>query len=472
MTVLLGHIRKRQSGKTFIALLIPLILAGALQLNNHLYYDLDLGYDMPMHFNNTMAIIDTGQMPPPPLLPNTYEAHQAPAFYYLSAWILQITNYDFDWYTFIVIMPWVLYLVGMIWVILIANFVLRTIRPIPLFLRSLIICVVVLFPNNTIMSVMYNNDLSVTIFGALSVWTLWLMCRTNQLTSKSLWLRAALLAGLATLFKLSGLIIIGVYGALAAYIILQTLWQRHFEKARQVIIAASLGLPLMLIPWMYNSNHTSQYIESPLGVIGDAPYVWDVVDPSFFLTFDLDIFDVPFAFETGKSSFWTLQFLTLHNDYYNHWNSSAYKDYPPYRLVEVPHRDPMPYTRLQDAVVLQYLAIPITLVMVFGVGVSLYRLIFRNRFALRDGSVVVLIYVGMSQGAQLVRFIAHPDIKGVIIHARHLGFIYGFMFIIGAWWLLKLTKHRRYGEILSLSLATFMLAYSLVAIRLMWLPPI
>lgn len=455
-----------------LGILIPFVIVGTLHLNNARYYDLKLGYDMPQHLNNTLTLMQTGQMPPPPLTSRTYEAHQAPIFYELSALILHIANIVVEGDSFTQVMPIILWVLGMLWVVLVAVFVIRSFRQILLPLRILMICVILLFPSNTIMSVMYTNDLPVTIFGSLSIWLLWLMCRTNRLTSKKLWFWSAIWAGLAMLFKLSGIIIVGTYSALAIYIVLSLLWHKHFTKARQVIVAASIGLPLMMTPWIINTRHATRYIDNIVGATTESRYLWDAVTPSFFLSFDSDFFSMPFAYQSGSQSYWSLQFLTLHNDYYNHWNSITYKNYPAHQLVTVPHRDPMPFTRLTDAITLQYLALPITLIMVFGVGVSIYRIIIHNRFALRDGSVLVIIYIGVAQAAQFIRFAASPDIRAVLIHARYLGFIYSLAFLVGGWWLLRLTRQSKHARGIRLTFATLMFAYCFIAFRLMWLPPI
>lgn len=455
-----------------VVILFPMVVVGALHFNNMRYYDLNLGYDMPQHKNNTLALMRTGLMPPPPLTPQTYQAHQSPLFYQLSALYVRVADDVTGGNGFTLGMPVLLFILGMIWVVMVAIFVVLSFPQIPLLIRTLMICVVVLFPSNTIMSVMYTNDMPVTMLGVGAIWLLWLMCRLNRVTSRRWWLGAAILTGLATLFKLSGAIVIGTYGGLAIYIVLGMIRERRFSKARQVIIAAGLGLPIILTPWIINTRHASRYIDNPVGAITKPRYLWDAVTPSFFLSLDLNIFDMPFAYERGEGSYWTLQFLTLHNDYYNHWNSAAYKDYPPHKLATMPRRDPMPYSRLYDAITLQYLAIPITLVMVLGVGVSVYRMMFRSRLAVRDGSVLIVIYMGMAQAAQFIRFAASPDIRSVLIHARYLGFIYGFAFIIGGWWLTRFFKHRRYAKSIQLLFATLMVAYCCIAIRFMWLPPI
>lgn len=462
----------QKSRSYLLALCIPFIIVGILHLNNQFFYDLDFGYDFQQHHNNVYHIIHSGQMPQPPLNRYIYEAFQAPLFYIVSSWFLKLSGDDITDKLFQSQIPTMLFFVGMIWVVLVSDFVLRYFRQITLPMRVLMICVVVLFPCNTIMSVMFNNDMPVTILGAVAIWTLWLMCRSNQLTSRRLWLRVAALTGLATLFKLSGVIIIATYVMLAVYIVLTMLQKHQCARAREVIVAASIGLPLMIAPWIINTIHTRRYVDNSFGVTFVTDPLWEVVPPEFFLTFDFNIFHMPFAFENGSGSYWTLQFLTLHNDYYNHWNSDAYKTYPADSLVNMPHRDPIPHSRLLDAIILIYLAFPITGLMIFGFTISLRHVLFRPRLALRDGSIVIVLYTIMAQSAQLIRFVSHPDVRGVIIHARHLGFMYGFLLLIGVWQLIKFTKHHKHSKRIRLLLATTMIGYCFIAIRLMWLPPI
>lgn len=76
-----------------VAIVIPVAIVGALHLNNMLYYDLKLGYDMPLHLKNTLTLIETGSMPPPPLTHQAYQAHQPPIFYQLSALFTRFADY-------------------------------------------------------------------------------------------------------------------------------------------------------------------------------------------------------------------------------------------------------------------------------------------------------------------------------------------------------------------------------------------
>lgn len=472
MNLSFSNLINHQSRAYIGAMLLVIIVVGSLRVNNALYYDLALGYDAYQHTNNVFWIMRTGEMPPPPLQPKTYEAFQAPLFYVLSAWFLQAGQHPAIEDVFNAEIPLLLFMIGMSWIILIADFVLRYLRRIPLILRILIICLVLLIPTNTIMSTMFNNDMPVTILGAVAIWTLWLMCRSNQLTSRRLWFRVAALTGIATLIKLSGMIIIATYCALAGYVVVNSIWKKQLRKARRVLVAASIGLPLMLFPWAFNTLHTLQYVDNTFGVTVDTRDLWEVVTPNFFLSFDFNIFDMPFAFQAGAGSYWSLQFLTLHNDYYNHWNSAAYETYPSHELIAITHRDPMPILRFKDAVTLLYLALPVSMIMLFGLFISLYRVVLRNQFAIRDGSVLVLFYAVIAQVAQFVRFAQHPDIRGVIIHARHLGFVYAFLFIVGSWWLIRLTEHHKWKKQIRLVFATLMFAYCSIAYRLMWLPPV
>ncbi len=455
-----------------LAVLLPLLIVGALQVNNHLYYDLHISYDMPQHLDNTYSIMRTGQMPQPPLTPYQYEAHQAPLFYVFSAWILlageQVSPDPFREY-----MPAVLFVLAMLWSLIVILAIRQGLRRLPPLLRGLVATVVLVFPMNTRMTVMYGNDVPVVLFATLGIFTLWFMCRSNRLTDRTLWVRAAALCGLAGAFKVNGIVPIGVYGVMLMLVGGIALWRQGGQiRWRSTLIVGAVSL-LMMIPISLNLLNTVYYIGNPVGATTPQRPMWEVVGTNFFTSFDTSIFDMPFAFGNGERSYWSLQYVTLHSDYYNHWNSRAYESYPAELMMPMPHRVPMPIAHVADGKQLQFLAVPITGLMLFGWGYAVYRVMRFPRRAMLDGSVVVVVFAVVAQAAQWIRFSGHAEIRAAVIHARYQGFLYGFLFMVGVLTLYRLLAQRgKIARQLIWLLAGVLLAYIFIAVRFMWLPPL
>ena len=453
--------------------ILPLIIICVLLVNNRMYYDTFNGYDMPQHFANVFSIITTGSMPAENTVA-TYEAHQTPLFYVIAAWISMIGDRilgdGFQKLTTPLLLP-----LALVWVMLLTVMVQTMLRHIHVFLRAGTLCVIALFPMNIQTMTMFNNDLPVTLFGALAAFLMWLMVRSNRQLDIRMWIRAAAIGGLAIAFKNNGVVLLGTYGLLAGYIVVRYLIKKQPKLARRVTVYSAVGLPMMVIPWMLDVWHTMRYFDDPIGAFGEPRSIADFGDWGFFFRFDPTIFDNPWAFGPGEGSYWSLQYVTLHNDYYNHWNSASYLSWPADSVMNDVHRYVRPVERFDTAIVLQYIAIPITMVMVFAFLYSLYRVIFRPWYALRDGSVLIVIFAIMTQVAQLVRFIRYPDIHAVVIHARYMSFLYPFLLIVGVMWLWKLLNGRRvWQRIARPTMVQFYtavsIAYAAGAFKLMWLP--
>lgn len=466
---------QNQQMKTFLkaqqSMIIGCIIIGCvvgiLRINNMLYFDLSNSYDITPHFQNVLSILTTGTMPS---ITQSYEAHQAPLFYILTAWYLKLSEalgLSGDFYT---LLPPVLFVQAMVWTLIVSLFAWHLLRRVGIELRILAICVSLLLPVNTIMTTMYTNDMPVMLFGSMAMFTLWQMSCSNRLTDKHLWLRAALFCAFAIMFKNNGIIFIGVYVAFAICIGFYYLLRKQHNQLKALVIASIIGVPLILIAWIPNAWHGARHIDALVeNVFG---YNRDVVTPRFFYTFDTEIFRMPFVDSPGERSFWSLQYVNLHGDYYNHWNSSAYSRYPDYELVVVPYRFPMPLNRYYAAVMLQYLGVPITLMMILGFVGSFFRLIRSPRRGILDGSLLVVLFTLMSQAAQLSFYLSFPYIRYAHIHARFQGFLYGFLFLVGVMWLWRWGYRHLLGQILLFVLFLIMTLYALVAAYFMWLPPI
>lgn len=459
--------------KRYRWVILPLALITALLVNNRLYYDIFDGYDMPPHFNNVYSLMTTGQMPVPGASIYDYEAHQAPFYYVLAAVTTKLAEpyfkESFQQFTVPLLLP-----VALGWVLILTWFVQRVMRHMPAVLKGSVLCVIALFPANVTSMIMFGNDLPVIMFGGWAAFSMWVMLRSGKQDRLGWWLWLAFLSSIAILFKTNGAILAATYGALAGYIVIAYCRKRYWRKAWKIVINASIGLPLMIIPLAYNMWHTSRYIDDPFGTLGEtsplsAYWYWE-----FFYRFDDTIFIKPWAYGPGEKSYWSMQYVTLHNDYYNHWNSSAYDSWPDNTLAWNLHRAPTPIDRYNLAIILQAVAAPVTLLIVFGFFYSLYRCLFKRRYALRDGSILVVLFTLVTQGAQILRFLHNPNVRAVVVHARYMGFLYPFLFVVGVTWFWRLTtRGAPAGKMLLAGLlAVTFLTYAFMAFKLMWLPPV
>lgn len=454
--------------------ILPLLVLLALQVNIRLYYDLGYGYDMPQHYSNARAVMLTGWMPPPPLTPSTYEAFQAPLFYVLSAGVIRLGEL-FAPDGFRGFMPLALGLVTLIWALLIVVWVQEALgKCAPPLVRALTVLVVMLFPANVLLGAMFSNDLPLAVCAMLTVYLLWRLARAGRLHDGRAWLVAGAAAATATAFKNNGIIVGAVYVVLAGLVIAESLWKRRRNPAREVARALAIALPLILLPFIFNARHTMRYVPDPMGAVIPPRSAIGRFPLRFFVGFDFSIFENPFAYGPGEGSFWSLQYVTLHSDYYNHWNSPAYNALPPDQRHDTGHNQPMPVARFDALVRLQVLAIPITLVMVYAVLHALYRSVRRPHAALRDGALLILLLALAGEGAQLLRFVSYADVRAVLIHARFLSFLYVALFIAGITWLWERWGARR--DLLPMMLKTVlvldMLAYTVTVVQALWLPAV
>lgn len=450
--------------------IVPLIVVTTVQINAHLRYNTLYGYDMGQHLYNTYVVFETGTMPPPPIASNNYQAFQAPLFYVLMALFIKLCGpWNFQGYY----VAMALFLVTTGWLLLTINREQHIMRRVPGILRALTVCVVMLFPTNVEMGSMFSNDLLVNVFMFLGLTLLWYMVRRGGILQRRLWLRAAAVIGLAVAFKSNGVIMLGVVLALAAYAALVYFLKHQPVLARRVIGMSALSVPLVLLPMAVNLWHTSHYISDGLLGITLPEHVYIPPMPlSFLTTLDLSIFSNPFSYGPGEGSYWSMQYITLHNDYYNHWSSTAYNTYPRSIMYTPNHRSPFPLTHYADAKLIVWLGIPITAVMLFGFFYSLYRVIFRRRFALRDGSLLIVLVTLASEGAQIQRYMSFAVVRAVVVHARYSAFLYVALFVVGVTCLWKCFGYRKIaGLVLFAGLIVVMSAYSYASVRLLWLPP-
>ncbi len=451
---------------------LPLAVIFALQLNGHLYYNVFYGYDMPQHFNNTYSVVLTGAMPPAPMTPSTYEAFQAPLYYILTAWVMKAGDY-FTSDSMRQVMPAFLLFAAMLWSLLAAALIHRTMHRAHWVLRALTLLVIMLFPMNVQLSVMFNNDLPLTVLGFWGAFTLWLMLRSGRLLDRGRWLRAAAIIGLCIAFKSNGSILMVVYVLLAVYACGLYIRDHRLALATRVAKLALVGLPLMAAPLLLDIWHSSGFGTNLMGSQSEQYNLFSAQNIQFFTTFDTTIFKNPFGYGSGIGSYWTQQYITLHNDYLHFWISDAYQSWPPESMTTQSGYALMPSDQFDTAVTLQYFAILVTLVMAFAFFYALYRSIKKPHLALRDGSVVVVLVAVVSEGALLAAFYSYAVVPLAVIQSRHLGFLYAFLFVTGMAYLWKLVLRRRnlYGALLSAFLSLNMLAYSFFAFKLMWLPP-
>lgn len=445
----------------------------ALQVNAHMYYALDYGYDMPQHAANVYALLMTGHMPPPPLTPQTYEAGQPPLFYVLSAVVFRLAESVAPPGVYILqeYIPLLLMAFSASWALLTAFFVQQTMRRAAGWWKALTLLVTVLLPVVQIMNAMFNNDLPVNVMMTWGVIMVWLIVRSAGTTKPIRWLGAAAVIGLAIAFKVNGAILLGVYAATAAWLVGRRALAGRLKPAFRVAALALLGLPLMVAPLLHDAWHARQYHDNIVNVMMPPQPVWGM-PLTFFTTFDTSIFERPFIPGPGEGSYWSLQYVSLHQDYYNFWNSPVYEDMPLSELSYPGSRTNIPGARFQDAVRLMYLGIPVTLVIVLGLAASLARLIRRPHQGTRDGSLVIALAGLGALGADLWRFFTYANIQAAIIHARFIAFAYVILFVIGMAWAWRLGGRRRpwWARAWMLLLAALLLAYAAVAFRRMWLP--
>ncbi|MFN8371774.1 MAG: hypothetical protein U0694_02710 [Anaerolineae bacterium] len=452
----------------------PVLLLGLLALNNHLYYNIFYGYDMPQHFLNVHVIRTTGSPPTPDNNPpDNYEAHQAPLFYILATWVLILSD-PFVGDGMLYFMPVALLLLDVLWIGMMTHLIEHFLRRVHPLFKALTLLVVMLLPMHVMARAMFGNDLPVLMFGTLAAFALWRLARGRTL-ERGAWLRAAALCGFAVAFKNNGIVLFGSYLALAGFVVVHNLTRRHWRRTLRVFGYAALGLPLMLVPFLVNNYQTMQFLDDPIGAMGIIPTIPDTPPDhvGFLLRFDPTLFLSPFAYKYGYRGYWSLEYVTLHSDYYNHWSSDAYNTWDANLLTAMPHRFAMPIARYNDLLLLQFLAVPVTFVMVFAVVHAAYRCLLHWRGAIRDGSALVLLFTVAAHAAQIVRYLSYPYVDAVVIHARYIGFLWFFLFIVGIYWLAKLLRSNRgwYGAVVGAG-AALMAAYSFIALRAMWLPPV
>jgi hypothetical protein len=453
--------------------IVPVLIVSVLSINNHLYYNIFYGYDMPQHFLNAHIIRTTGgTVTPETNFPNGYEASQAPLFYIFSAWILVIGD-PIVGDSMRGLMPVILLLISFIWLGIMVNLVERFLKRLNPLVKAITFTLMMLFPMHVMIRVMYSNDFPVLIFGMLAIMSMWRMVRTRREYELGAWLRSAALIGFAIMFKLNGIILMATYLGLAYFIAFHDVWRRG-NAVWKVLIYSLVGLPLMVIPFVVNNYHNARFSDDPMGVYGvQERYVDMSIQLKFLTSFDFTLFQSPFAYLHGHRGYWSLEYVTLHSDYYNHWNSDAYLDSSYNNLLtSMAHRFPMPISRYTDLQLLQFLAVPVTFVMVFAFVYALYRCIFRWRYAVRDGSALVVMFTVACHSAQMIRYLRYPDVFAVIIHARFLSFLWLFLFIVGIYWLAKLGSHRGWFGTIASGMLVLFGAYCFIAFRAMWLPPI
>src|SRR5262249_55737545 len=362
-----------------------------------------------------MSVYRTGAMPPPPATELTFEAGQAPLMYVLTGWLFRALDLigiePMD--SFNRFMPVILFLASLGWTTLFVVFIERALRLAPSLLKALTLSTVMMLPVTVEMSAMYDNDLPVNILATAALLTVWSMLRSGRTLDQARWLRAATLIGLAIFFKNNGMILIPIYAAIAAYLALY--YGRSSSGSfslRKLSSVAAVGLPLMLIPASIEIWNTSRYTG---GDLAGMPLMMPVrsmfgrTPVTFFTTFDLSVLNTPFATgrladSAGKDSFWSIQYVTLHSDYLNHWNSPAYQSWPTSSLMDLHRRYPIPISQFVSAVILAVLAIPVTMIMIVGFSISLYRVFRRFRFASRDGSILIVVMTICAEAAQVVYY--------------------------------------------------------------------
>lgn len=450
---------------------LPCIVVIALNLNAHINYNTFDGYDMPQHFENTYHILTTGTMPLPPVTRDTYQAFQPPLFYILSAWVTKLGEL-FKVDGFLSYVPVWLLFISIIWLLLMAWFVQHAMPRAPALWRALTLCVIMLFPVNILTTTMFTNDGLANVLILIGVLILWTMVRTRREYDPALWLRAAVIGGLGILVKSSAVTFIGIYGLLAGAFTLRFLLKRQYRQFFRMTRAVAIGLCLMLIPSVIVSLHSLRYSSGAFGLAGvsEPDSMFYEANWRFLTTFDTNIFSDPFN-NMGQGSYWSLLYALIHNDYYNHWHSASYERLPPAELKDVNWRSPMPIAHFEDAVRLQWLAIPVTLIILLGVAGAVVSLLRRPGRALYSGSALLLLTVVASQIGQLVFFLQY--FNTLAIQARYTAFLFPLLFTWGARALWKNERQQHnLASLLVMELAgVAMIAYAFIAFRLIWLPP-
>lgn len=471
-----------QFGKCFRKIswaIIPLLVITIFQINNHLYYDLGQGYDADQHFVNSLVLLDTGQMPPAPLTGTTYEAFQAPLFYILSAATIRFAQ-SLNINDLYVIAANALFVLSLAWLLLLIVLVQVAMRRVPGWIKALTVCVIMMLPVNIEASVMYSNDLPLIALGTLTAFTMWFMLRSGRYLRFKYWLRCALLVGITIMFKLNGIVLLATYLGLALYLMIDTMRHCKPRLSLRLLWMSAFGLPFMLIPFWLNTYHTMRYVNDPAGAVIPRTDP-TVINTPFYVSFDTTIFQMPFAFEAGSGSYWSLQYVTLHGDYYNHWMlprlTERIRRQDPSVLIKAPHRWDFPYWHLNEAILLQYLGIPVTLLMALPLLVGLWQVFgdwihrFRPRLkAVRSGAILVILLIAAAQAAQFIRFVNYQDIRAVIIHSRFQAYCYGFLLVVGLNWYWRTIGRRRgfLRDLLTAGIGAVLIAYTAVSFIFMW----
>jgi len=177
---------------------------------------------------------------------------------------------------------------------------------------------------NTVATVMFTNDVAVIPLGAVTAFILWSMVRSGRHRDFKMWLRAGAIGGLCIASKLSGVVLLGTYTAVAIFVCFDYLYKRKYQTALKILMMASVGTFMMLVPYQLNTWHQSQYIDNPFGEVNSEARsgLFETVKIPFFTTFDTTFFNEPFSWRfgigPGTQSYWSIQYVTLHSDYYNH----------------------------------------------------------------------------------------------------------------------------------------------------------
>jgi len=467
---LIGRLLHTRLVKTYYWAVIPLIVIGAVQVNAHIYYNIFWGYDMPLHFDNTYAILTTGNMPAPPDHPTAVypyqphgEAFQPELFYMLSAWAIELGK--------LVIadpvagfIPVFLLLIGMIWYWIICVLVQRFLKRTHPLLRALTVCVIML-PTGVIMATaMFNNDLPVQVMSTLALLQLWLMVRSGRTADRRLWLRVAALIGIGISFKTTGVVLAGILFAFGGLLMAGNLYRRHYRTARHLLTNMLISLPLIALPYFADLLHVSQY-STAVSISGIGGYTsndggYGLSFVKFMTSFDSTALTNPVGDPgSGRGSAWSRLYATYFGDIYSFWFANPAKRYD---------RSPEALEAAHQSLIW---AMPVAILIALGYLSALYRIIRHSRRAMRDGSTLIVVAATLALAALLYQLISVQSLGFFL--SRYILYIYPFLIVTGIFTVWQLARNRRSLVIPLAKLGVWatLVVFCIAEISFVWLTP-
>jgi hypothetical protein len=452
---------------------IPVLLVYTVLRVNALYnYDMSNSYDWGAHFVNTLSILNTGTMPDA-TNPYAYQKFQAPLWYAMSAWLMQNVGMAADKHGSTI--PQTTFILSMIWAAVFVFTVQILMRRIQGLFKACVLAVLLFMPVNVLASAMDSNDLPSQVFMTIAVVLLLVMLRTRGEYQIKWWIRIGVFSGIAIAFKNTGVLLLAIYAVVAGAIILRDMRAKQWHKVGRVVLMSGVCSLLIFATWIPVTFNVVRYGGHPFGVAVEQPArkSWEFLRIRFLTTLDLSLFNFPFASDwgvgPGDESFWTVQHGLLHGDYYHQWRSVVWDSLPEGQRIRLNREELIIPTRFNTAVTLQLVAIPISLVMVLGFIVTVWRTLRNPRHALRDGSLLIAALIAIAQLGQFQLWLRYGT--SIVIQPRYSTFVYVLALIVGYVALYRAAKTGNIARIVLYFVSSCMIAYTYLSFSFFWLPP-